>query len=761
MTQTRISCSIRIFRRCWVWAALPFFLAVPSQAAVVLDGSLGARGPLAGPHYQVDPALGRQQGANLFHSFERLGLSAAESLTFLGPASVQRVISRVTGGELSSIDGTLGLAIPGADLYLINPAGVMFGPNARLDVKGSFFLSTADRLRFADGSHLESRLGGISTFSSFSSAPPVAFGFLAAASPGRLRIEVASLSVPAGFTLGLAGGAVTLTDARLVVPGGQILLAAASDGEVRIEPNGLRLMGIGAPIEILGGSHGPPVAALDVSGPAGGRLGLESGSLHIQQALLLAQTQGAGQGGGVAIAIQGEAILENHTHVDTSTSGSGNAGAVRITAHDLTLRDGAQVISETQGSGRGGDIEAQVTGQLLLKGSPGTGTDNRSGLYANNLAAGSGGAGIIRVEAGALTLDRGDLQSATEGTGQAGRVEATADNIVLINSGQILSFTRGQGAGGDISVTARQGLFLSGFAREGQDLFKSGLFTYSGDSDFLNAGQAGTIRVQAPRLEIMGGANILSSTSGNGDAGNIHLRVGDMWVDNSLLSSSNRTQQGNGRSGDIEINADQLLLTHNAFIVAQNRSRPLNLDMHPGGNIAIHVQGSLRVDQGSVVSAQSSFNPGGNIEILAASTQLLNGGHLDAESSGTDPHSRGGNVRVQGDNLVINGGTSRIGAHADLGKGGNILVDTRVFLHDGRPVIGNILNASSRVSGNDGNVAVNAPQLDISGQLVALPQRYLDAAGLLNKPCGLEDQSKRSRLAVMGRGGLGLPPCNP
>jgi filamentous hemagglutinin family protein len=72
-------------------------------------------------------------------------------VTFTGPDSVKNVIGRVTGGEPSSIDGTLASTIPDADLYLLNPAGILFSPNARLDVKGSFHASTADELRLGDG----------------------------------------------------------------------------------------------------------------------------------------------------------------------------------------------------------------------------------------------------------------------------------------------------------------------------------------------------------------------------------------------------------------------------------------------------------------------------------------------------------------------------------------------------------------------------------------------------------------------------------
>ncbi len=116
-------------------------------AEVVLDGSLGPIGSLEGPNFSIDAELGQQVGSNLFHSFEKFNINFNEFASFSGPETIQNVISRVTGGEGSYIDGGLYSSMPNADMYFINPAGIMFGPNAWLDVQGSFHASTADYLR--------------------------------------------------------------------------------------------------------------------------------------------------------------------------------------------------------------------------------------------------------------------------------------------------------------------------------------------------------------------------------------------------------------------------------------------------------------------------------------------------------------------------------------------------------------------------------------------------------------------------------------
>src|SRR5205823_14006046 len=114
-------------------------------------GSVGPAKSLAGPNFAVTSDLGRQVGPNLFHSFRQFDLAKGETATFSGPSSVHIVLTRVTGGTGSNIDGTIRCTIPNADFYLVNPAGVVFGPDASLDVQGSFAVTTADVLKLADG----------------------------------------------------------------------------------------------------------------------------------------------------------------------------------------------------------------------------------------------------------------------------------------------------------------------------------------------------------------------------------------------------------------------------------------------------------------------------------------------------------------------------------------------------------------------------------------------------------------------------------
>ncbi len=124
---------------------------------MTLDGTLGRGGALPGPDYLIGADLGRQKDGNLFHSFQYFNLQIHEIATFSGPNSVSNIISRVTGGNPSNIEGLIRSTIPNADMYFLNPYGIMFGENARLDVQGSFHASTADYLRLRDGGSFDAR----------------------------------------------------------------------------------------------------------------------------------------------------------------------------------------------------------------------------------------------------------------------------------------------------------------------------------------------------------------------------------------------------------------------------------------------------------------------------------------------------------------------------------------------------------------------------------------------------------------------------
>jgi filamentous hemagglutinin family protein len=122
-------------------------------SAIRPDGTLGTTVTHSGNVYTIMGGTRPGNGPNLFHSFDRFSVGTNDTARFSasGPPGIQNILSRVTGGQQSLVDGKLQSTIPGANLYLLNPSGVLFGPNATLDISGSLHVSTADYLRFTDG----------------------------------------------------------------------------------------------------------------------------------------------------------------------------------------------------------------------------------------------------------------------------------------------------------------------------------------------------------------------------------------------------------------------------------------------------------------------------------------------------------------------------------------------------------------------------------------------------------------------------------
>ena len=329
---------------------------------------------------------GTRGGQNLFHSFGRFSVVAGETALFMNttPNLVTRnILSRVTLGDMSRIDGTIdSLTYPGANLFLINPAGVIFGAGSTLNVGGSFHVSSADYIRFADGSTFCVATCPNQQASAFSMADPASFGFLGPRGP--IIVEGTALLVPAEKTLGIVGGAVTISGAFLQAPSGRLHVASVTGGEVSIAT----LQGTTVSL----GQVGISGSALDASGDPHGSVVIRGGQVTIDGAFINAQSFGelnntstvgidlgaaqrleiinsstvgtetiaGGRGGDIRLAAPAVEV-SGFSSVTAGTSGAGRGGNVDVTADTLRVTGGASITSVTQfGGGQGGDIRVTV-----------------------------------------------------------------------------------------------------------------------------------------------------------------------------------------------------------------------------------------------------------------------------------------------------------------------------------------------------------------------------------------------------------------
>jgi filamentous hemagglutinin family protein len=362
----------------WLWALLAVGQAAVTSA-ITGDGTLGTTVTRSGTMHTITGGTRPGNGPNLFHSFDRFSVGTADTARFSGPTGITNILSRITGGQQSIIDGRLQSTIPGANLYLLNPSGVLFGPQARLEVSGSFHVSTADVLRLADGTTFSAHLRQASVLTV---AEPAAFGFLGN-TPAAITIHGSTLQVPDGKTMSAVGGDITMVGGRLQAASGWMQLASmASPGEVGFSPLELAPDLQAEAFARLGRMALMQRATLDVSGNGGGTVLLRGGHLLVDRSSIRVDNTGNldGMGPGLDLRITGDALLTNGTRI-LSSSGFGTAGGgvssgrardLQLTARSLRVMGNSTITSgQFLGGpgffGRSENIVVQV-GTLTLTG---------------------------------------------------------------------------------------------------------------------------------------------------------------------------------------------------------------------------------------------------------------------------------------------------------------------------------------------------------------------------------------------------------
>ncbi|HEY0835648.1 MAG TPA: filamentous hemagglutinin N-terminal domain-containing protein, partial [Azospirillum sp.] len=542
-----------------------------ASAQIATDGTVGPARTLAGPHAVIGAELGTVKGGNLFHSFATFGVPTGGSATFTGPAGLSNVLARVTGGGPSAIDGRIASTVPGAAVFLFNPAGIAFGPNASLDVPGAFHAATADSLALSDGGRFDARTPSASVLTS---APPAAFGF--ATNPAALTSTGATLAVKEGNALSFSAGSVTVDGGTLAAPGGTLTLSAhGTPGTVAVRNKAaVSTSGAGGgAVRIVGGAlvvEGDGVISADNSGAADAAAGVAvaAGQVDVRGGgKITAHAAGTGKGGTVAVTADRVVLFGDGRTINTviaarSLRGAkGDAGRVVIKAKTLEVRYGAQISTSSLERGNAGEIQVDADQTLLSHddGEPGSGTglfslasattggaagsitvtgaalDIRGGAQISARTGSSGRGGTITVTVDRLSLvglwhtDGSMISSISSGDGDAGSITITARDVELRDGGRILSSTRGKGNGGTISITAdRMVLDRGGDALAAGDI---GITGVGSNATATSSGHGGTIRIAVGRMEISQGAVVTTSTASSGNAGTVSINAGMLAID--------------------------------------------------------------------------------------------------------------------------------------------------------------------------------------------------------------------------------------
>ncbi len=690
-------------------------MTVAAKAEITTDGSLGAVNNLTGPDYIVSDTLGQIRGANLFHSFTTFNIDSGESATFAGPASVENIIGRVTGGLSSSIDGALRSSIADANLYLVNPAGFVFGENATVDVSGSFYASTASNVRLGNDGSFDVTNPGDSVLSA---APPSAFGFLDNIS-AQIQVQGSTLEVSDGENIAIIGGEITLSDAQISAPGGEVdVVAATASGNVYLQENGISIdpaLGLAA-VTIDQGSE----INVDESENGSDR----GGAVYIKAHSLTMDGAGISVGAieqdatGVEIDVRSTVVLSDDAEISTFSEAEADSGNIVINAASVELTDAVALETSAEDAGNGGDIVISVSDRLALSGeveiASTTEGEGRAGDVKLTAASidiieeaevvsdteGEGSGGKVLINAGRLTLNNdAEIASDVEEEGSGGSVIINAEQIILRGDSEISSDTAGAGNGGSVLLTATEQILLQG---------ESGLFADSGES-----GDSGVISLRAPRL-LMNGGVITTEASGSGTGGSIDIQVDVAKLSNGALISSESSGSGNA------------------------------------GNISLTNMEKLQIDSASSIISETEQSDGGNILIQASDLIYIKDSEVSATVEGGA--GNGGNIDIDPVFVVLN--NSNISANAFGGNGGNITIISSFFLATPASQV-----SASSALGINGTVSINAPDTDISGTLVQLPGVFVDASQLLRKQCAVANSgSDTSTFVVAEHAGIPLAP---
>jgi filamentous hemagglutinin family protein len=739
----------------YVLLLLFYFLLSQGRAFAQLipDTTLGGESSVVTPGVIINnqPADringGASRGANLFHSFLEFNLNDGQRVYFASPTGIENIITRVTGANPSNILGTLG--VNGlANLFLINPNGILLGSNARLDVKGSFFATTASSVVFANGNQFSATTPQNPPLLTVSVPLGVQFGV----TPGTVQVQGATLQVPSGRTLALLGGEVRLQGGTVAAPGGRIELGSVADNSVvSLNPvNTDWQLGYEA-VQNFQDIQLSNRAVVNASGEGGGDIQVWARSLRLgEESRIEALTLGSQPGGGIAVNASNSVELTGtglRTYLQdiglfltgrvrpanlrnglfTLSYGSGAAGNVVINTPSFIARNGAIVATSTAGAGHGGDLTVNAS-------------DNTE-LTASALITGTG-----------------------IGGGDSGNLTVNTGRLLVRDYGVMTTSTLSSGGGGELTVNASQSVELIGtppfnlVPSDPRTRFITGLF-----SSTFGEGKAGNVWVTTPRLSVQDGAAIGASTYGMGNGGDITVTASDTVE---LIGKSESADGINppaqsalaatavngssGTAGTLRVQTGQLILRDEGRLSVRNRGTGNN-----AGNLNVVADSILLDNGGSIAAATEEAGEGGDIRLQTRSLQLRRNSTIDAQAGQTGKGGNGGNIQIDTDTLVAFE-NSNITANANLGNGGRIIINTQgLFVPD--PTHQITADSTSKL-GINGVVNINTEVNYIQSLLPPLEEDFVSSEQVIADSCLGRRSERGGSFTVTGTGGLPTTP---
>ncbi|MFB2897264.1 filamentous hemagglutinin N-terminal domain-containing protein, partial [Aerosakkonemataceae cyanobacterium BLCC-F50] len=601
-------------------ALLTLLTIYPTTAQIIPDGTVNTTVTPNGNINVIEG--GSRAGTNLFHSFQEFSIPTGSEAFFNNAFDIRNIFSRVTGKLPSNIDGLI-RANGVANLFLLNPNGIIFGQNARLNIGGSFLATTANSFKFADGSEFSatnpqnvpllsinvpiglqmgSNPGNITVNGTGLNRPlPVEGETLEQQAARLIAFEEAFLNSPQGLqvqpgkTIALVGGNLTFNGGLVKVRQGQIELGSVNSGVVSLNPT-----------------------------ETGFNLGYENvtsfGEIQMLQSSVMSA---AGEGGGEIKVRGGKVILNEGSRIGANTIGNENGKSVTVEAEQLSLFNGSILVGGTFSSGDAGNLIVKATESVEVSGI------SADGLFSSSLQTFS----LVDGKAGNLTIDTGRL--------------------ILQDGAFISSRTSSKGEGGNLTVRASQEVKVSGTSANGKAI----TLLSSGSN---GSGNSGDLRIETGKLIIQDGAEVSSFTSSEGKAGNLFINaseeveVSGTSADENFRTTLTTLTSGAGNAGDMTIETGRLIIKDGAFVSTNTRGTGNGGNLLVQAKDFVEVLGTMPNGLATELSAGVGLGEGirglgGNLTIETGTLSIREGGSV---STGTFGQGNAGNLLVKARDLV-------------------------------------------------------------------------------------------------------------
>jgi filamentous hemagglutinin family protein len=700
---------------------------------------------------------GTTRGNNLFHSFQEFSVPNGKEAAFNNADSIENILSRVTGGNESVING--GISANGsANLFLINPAGIIFGENASLNVGGSFIGSTADNLLFPDG--VEYSATDTNTQPTLTINAPIGLGFRDNPQPitnsSLFDIDNSvGLSVPKDKTLALIGGDISLSGGIISSEGGRIELGSVGENSTVSLTEIAQGWDVGYKgVENFQDLSLTRQASVESRGADTGDIEVQAQNINVLEGSAINILTSQGKAGNLRVfATESVEVSGNSADSDqlgsiifnsVEDSASGTSSTLTVATKQLTVNNGGQIAATTSGSSQGGNIDLKATEILIgeplifavddfILSSIYTQTDSIStgdggdidlettrlkiedGGFITTETLGSGNGGNLQVNAvesvelsGTVPKDATAVQPTpsslasgvgqeSTATGNAGDLTINTSTLKITDGAQISALARNIGNGGVLTINADKSVLLKGFATQ---------------AEFTNSERSGISVSVQPSFEDESGT-IISST---GNGGTLNLTTENLTIEEGAAISAGTFGLGDGGNANLDVN--RLVVRNGGEIRAASiiGEDPLDTERGAGGTLNINAKDSVevtgtgningeKVNSGLLVKAESNGSAG-NINLNSGSLTVSNGGSISAATVA----GSGGNIDLRVDDSIRLQDDSLISAAA-TGKasGGNINLDTDFIVAS--PNGNNDILASAGKEGTGGNIRIDAESI--------------------------------------------------